>query len=184
MCGVNAWKFISWSCNVADNISDHIWAWTHIYATLANRKHTKKMKTNRSMLISSEQDATGRSGFVITTVPNSTSRCMHEQRYWNANRVLDRFRTNSCRNSSPNCKSGLALVRSICTNVRTQKKHYQLCIYSKHLCMSWVCTSNTVQTKHEFKNNRQLQKDYWAFEAYALLHWKNTLVFALLFWIF
>ena len=144
----------------------------------------KKMKTNRSMLISSEQDAMGRSGFVITTVPNSTSTCMHEQRYWNANRVLDRFRTNSCRNSSPNCKSGLVLVRSICTNVRTQKKHYQLCIYSKHLCMSWVCTSNTVQTKHEFKNNRQLQKDYWAFEAYALLHWKNTLVFALLFWRF
>ena len=31
------------------------------------------------MLISSEQDATGRSGFLITTVPNSTSTCMHEQ---------------------------------------------------------------------------------------------------------
>ena len=63
----------------------------------------------------------------------------------------------------------------------------------KHLHKCWTQKSNPTSvsipknyvcyecvlphsTKYKFKNNRQLQGDYWTFEAYALIHLKNTLV--------
>ena len=84
------------------------------------------------------------------------------KRFWRANRVLDRFCTSSCRTSSQNCKSGFVLVWSICCicihECLHTKKQHRLCICSKQLCMSWVCTSNTVQTKCAFQNNSSCKK--------------------------
>ena len=101
----------------AGKISGDAWAWTHV--TLANHKLTTKWRQIAVCWLYSAQHTTGISGFLITTVSNSTSR-VHALKVLKSQHS-SRSALAVVETPATICKSGSVLVRSICANDWTQK---------------------------------------------------------------